>query len=260
MVDRAAMVDRAVMVDRAAKGHGGVPVDGAVGPVASLNLHGVSGMSVGRAVLLMGASRRPLQRVPGLRFWKLLGTGDGRTFTLRDADPQRWGLFAVWDSVDALRAYENSEVARRWTSIADESWSAILRPVASHGLWAGRDPFAGADLTRPQQAGNRIAALTRAKVKPSQWRSFWKAVPPVAADALHAPGLRWGIGIGEAPVGLQATFSLWDDEPSLRAFAYRGAAHAAVIEETKTRGWYSEELFARFEVLSTVGTVEGVAW
>jgi heme-degrading monooxygenase HmoA len=233
------------------------------GPVASLHLHGVSGLGVARALLRMGTTRRPLRHVPGLRFWKLLGTGDGRTYTLDDADPNHWALFAVWDSIEDLRAYEASDLANRWTQIADESWTALLRPIASHGQWAGRDPFNDATTAAPTRRpapDARIAALTRAKIRPSQWRSFWKAVPPVATHAKQAPGLLWGIGIGEAPVGLQATFSLWTDEASLRTFAYQGAAHVAVIEQTKTQGWYSEELFARFEVLETSGTVKGVAW
>ncbi len=42
------------------------------------------------ALLRMGYERLSLRSVPGLRFAKLLGTGDGRTFTLRDADPRHW--------------------------------------------------------------------------------------------------------------------------------------------------------------------------
>jgi hypothetical protein len=246
----------------------GLPLPSSLnGPVASLHLYGVSGVGVGRALIRMGTSRRQLRNVPGLRFWKLLGTGDGRTFTVQDADPNRWGLFAVWDSIENMRAYEMSRSGLGWSSMADETWSAVLRPLASHGLWAGREPFAGINLSRsPGAPGGsigspaRVAALTRARIRPSQWRAFWNAVPPVATAASNAPGLQWAVGIGEAPVGLQATFSLWDSESSLRTFAYQGAAHSVAIEQTKLTGWYSEELFARFEVLSTQGTVEGVAW
>ena len=41
-------------------------------------------------------------------------------------------------------------------------------------------------------------------------RAFWRAVPPVSLDLAGRPGLRLAVGIGEAPVGLQGTFSLWE--------------------------------------------------
>jgi hypothetical protein len=63
------------------------------------------------------------------------------------------------------------------------------------------------------------------------------------------------IGIGEAPIGLQGTFSLWSSAASLRDFAYKGKAHQVAIEQTKQFNWYSEELFARFEVLELRGSI-----
>ena len=63
------------------------------------------------------------------------------------------------------------------------------------------------------------------------------------------------IGIGEAPIGLQGTFSLWESAAALRDFAYKGAAHQKAIALTESVGWYSEELFARFEVLELRGEI-----
>lgn len=65
------------------------------------------------------------------------------------------------------------------------------------------------------------------------------------------------IGIGEAPVGLQGTFSLWESGQDLSAFAHRGPAHQQVISQTRERDWYAEELFARFAVQSVTGTFHG---
>jgi hypothetical protein len=203
----------------------------------------------------MGLDRRPLRRTSGLRFSKLLGTGDGQTFTVRDADPRRWGLLTVWDADSSYSQFaEYSPVPRAWARIAAETWTVRLRPLASRGTWSGRAPFGDPP---PRRHSGPVAALTRARIRPAKAATFWRAVPPVSADLRTVAGLRWAVGIGEAPVGLQGTFSLWDDAAALRAFAYDGAAHQEVIARTSTVGWYAEELFARFAVLSSNGTVEG---
>jgi hypothetical protein len=66
------------------------------------------------------------------------------------------------------------------------------------------------------------------------------------------------IGIGEAPIGLQGTFSIWQDGAALRTFAYEGNAHKSAIAKTAELNWYSEELFARFGVREISGTLNGV--
>ena len=71
-----------------------------------------------------------------------------------------------------------------------------------------------------------------------------------------APGLVAAIGIGEAPIGLQGTFSLWESSAAIREFAYKGAAHQKAIADTATYNWYSEELFARFAVKDMRGSIQ----
>ena len=107
-------------------------------PLVTLHLWGVSGRGVPRAVAHMATDRARLRRVPGLRFAKLLGTGSGRTFTVRDADPRRWGLLAVWDDEAAA---DGCPVRPGWRAFADEEWSARLRPLCTRGLWSRREPF-----------------------------------------------------------------------------------------------------------------------
>ena len=234
----------------------GTPHPG-VAVTATMQLFTVHGPAIVGAVARMGIDRVHLRRTPGLRFWKLLGTGDGRTFTVRDADPGTWGLFCVWDGPDASAAFRRSSPTMRgWNRLADEAWTAELRPLRWKGTWSGRVPFEGA--TPGVDDGGPVAALTRARIRPGRWREFWAAVPPVAAAAGAAPGRRFAVGIGEAPIGLQATFSVWDTTSSLDIFAYGTAAHREVIRRTASSQWYSEEMFARFSVVATSGTVGGV--
>jgi hypothetical protein len=234
-----------------------------VGPrvVASLHLFGVHGVGIGRAVTHMGTDRFRLRRTRGLRFAKLLGTGDGRTFTLRDADPSLWGIFTVWDSATAADTFDQAHaVPNSWRRWADETAVLRLRPLRWKGEWAGSHPFGEASHRTTMEAWNGpVAALTRARIKTTQLASFARAVPPVAADARQATGLRFSVGIGEAPVGLQATFSIWESDSAIDQFAYRQHAHREVVRRTHTDGWYAEELFARFAVESATGTVKGAS-
>jgi hypothetical protein len=223
-------------------------------PLVTLHLWGVPRRGIPTAVMRMATDRRPLRRTPGLRFAKLLGTGSGRTFTIRDADPRRWGLLAVWDSAAAADAFHHGPVARRWQRLAEEQWTARLRPLAARGRWSRRRPFGE---PRPQRWDGPVAAITRARLAPRKAVSFWRAVPPVSADLHAGPGLGMALGIGEAPLGLQGTFSVWRSAADLNRFAFERAAHVEAIRRTAEEGWYAEELFARFALLSAEGTLDG---
>ena len=73
-------------------------------------------------------------------------------------------------------------------------------------------------------------------------------MPPVTESLHSSAGLIATIGIGEAPIGLQGTFSHWKTGADLRNFAYKGAAHQGAIAATERHQWYAEELFSRFAV------------
>jgi hypothetical protein len=223
--------------------------------LTTVHLYRVDRLHALHALSRMGLDRGPLSRTPGLRFWKLLGTGDGRTFTIRDADVTRWGLLAVWDTAADLQRFESSSpVARSWNRLATERWRGDLIPTRSRGKWAGQDPFGsgGAD-----DHGGPAAAITRARIRWRRAAQFWRSVPAVSAELHRQPGLRYAVGFGEAPVGLQGTFSVWESSRALTAFAYGGAAHRAAIADTDRLDWYAEELFARFVVVGSSGTVDG---
>lgn len=222
--------------------------------LATLHVWGVPGRAVPAALLRMATDRRLLRRSPGLRFAKLLGTGSGRSFTVRDADPRRWALLAVWDDERSAAAFEGGDVVRRWQRIADEQWSARMRPLAARGRWSREEPFGK---PWPQRWDGPVAAVTRARLTTRKAVTFWRAVPLVSADLHESPGLRLALGIGEAPLGLQGTFSVWDSAAALNSFAYDRAPHAAVVTRTAQEGWYAEELFARLALLSAEGTVAG---
>ena len=211
--------------------------------------------SIPFAFLSMAIDRVRSRKFTGISFSKLLGTGTGRTFTVNDANLTRWGMVVVIER-DRVSDFDNSAIIQRWRDRATAEFRAILNPLSAHGLWAKQNPFDFIQpLSHPQA---RIAAITRARIKWSKNFTFWRAVPPVVTDLHAAPGLIAAIGIGEAPIGLQGTFSLWESAASLRDFAYKGQAHQKAIAQTQSIGWYSEELFSRFEVLEMRGSLESL--
>jgi len=225
-----------------------------VPPLVTLTVWGVGPAAVAPAMLRMALDHRHLRHVRGLRFAKLLGTGDGRTFTVRDADPLHWALLAVWDDAPAASAFATGPTHRGWGRLARERLHLSLRPLASRGLWSRREPFGN---PVPRRVDGPVAALTRARIRAGSTRAFWRAVPPVSQDLHTVPGLRLALGVGEAPLGLQGTFSVWEGTGPLVEFAHRRAAHVDVVRRTALEHWYAEELFARFEVLDAQGTFNG---
>ena len=200
------------------------------------------------AIIFMAINKIQLKRLSGVTFIKLLGTGKGESFTPRDADPFRWGML-ITVSENQIDMLDKSFVVKSWQKICISEYRVLLKPISSHGFWSGKQPFA---VDKFEWAG-KIAAVTRARIV---WRKnliFWRAVPPVTESLHQSPGLLNAIGIGEAPIGLQGTFSIWQDAASLRDFAYKGQAHSEAIRATSANQWYSEELFARFAVIEERG-------
>ena len=200
------------------------------------------------AIIFMAINKIQLKRLSGITFIKLLGTGKGESFTPRDANPLRWGML-ITVSENQIDMLDKSFVVKSWQKICISEYRVLLKPISSHGFWSGKQPFA---VDKFEWAG-KIAAVTRARIV---WRKnliFWRAVPPVTESLHQSPGLLNAIGIGEAPIGLQGTFSIWQDAVSLRDFAYKGQAHSEAIRATSANQWYSEELFARFAVIEERG-------
>ena len=203
------------------------------------------------AILHMGLDRLALARRSDVKFWKLLGAGKGETFTPKDADILRWGLLVV---VDKDSEIANSKMIKRWNKKSLSQFSAQLSPISVNGAWSKKSPFDQIPKVTNDWSG-KVVAITRARIK---WRKnviFWNSVPPVTTSLHSSPGLISAIGIGEAPIGLQGTFSIWESGEAIKNFAYSGAAHKEAIKATHRHAWYAEEMFARFALIESRGSL-----
>ncbi len=184
-------------------------------------------------------------------FFKLMGTGKNGTFDIHP-DFGQWAFLGVWESEASFyEFYNNSYIKRYIDKFSSTSYSIFLSPIQSHGKWDGREPFGNFK----NEMEGEIAVLTRATIKFSKLKSFWRNVPLVSKDLYKNEGLMYSIGIGEVPFIKQATFSVWKNAESMKKYAYQKKDHKDVISKTKSQGWYSEELFSRFKIIDTIGDV-----
>jgi len=218
------------------------------------SFHLVRSRSALQAMARLGTDRRLLRTVPGLRFWRLLGTGSGSE-TGPGADLRRTAMFALWDDEGSLEAF-HVRMASRWAR-ADEAWHVRLRAAGGHGAWRGRSVLDEMMPAIGDPVGGPVAIITRADVRARSWRPFRAAGGPVSDELQGADGLLAVVGIGEAPLGRLGTFSLWRDLAAARAYATTMPAHRDVVRRTRTDGWYGEELFARFEPYASAGSWGG---
>jgi spheroidene monooxygenase len=72
-----------------------------------------------------------------------------------------------------------------------------------------------------------LAALTRASIRPAKAMSFWKQAPATEADLRRSPGCLLAMGLGEAPLLRQCTFSVWQDTAAMLAYSMNGAHRRA---------------------------------
>lgn len=201
----------------------------------------------------MQKSLKGFKAVPGLEFFKLMGSGGKNGFS-KMLNVNVYALLAVWESEHAATSFfDESKHFAGFERRATEIWTIYMNTCKVHGKWSGLNPFQN---TKPYQSGP-IAVITRARIKLRFLRKFWSYVPAVSRNLDERDGSIFSVGIGEYPWLMQATFSLWEDEESMRNYAYRSKVHSEVIQKTRELGWYSEELFANFVPYRTVGSWEG---
>jgi len=200
--------------------------------------------------IVLGAG--PLRRIPGLRFAKALGSGERGGFGLRPS-LSRQGLFAVFDGEAAADAFvDASATVAAYRAHAGELCLLTLRATSCRGSWSGRMIGVSASAA----AGLPVASLTRASIRPHKALRFWSRSPPAEAALERADGCRLAVGLGEAPLLRQATFSLWDEQAAMDAYA-RSGAHKQAIRDALQDDWFSESMFVRFAPLRISGSWKG---
>ncbi len=189
-----------------------------------------------------------------------MGTGKNGTFD-KTPDFNQWAILCVFrddfyqSTFDPIHLF--GRFIKYWLQLFSmETFSIQLEPINGHGLWDGKKVFG--DFESNENYNGPIATLTRATIRLSKIKHFWNHVAPIANKMTSAKGYVFSVGIGEVPWIKQATFSVWDSVEDMKTFAYSMKEHREVVKKTRQEKWYSEDMFVRFKVISTKGTLKGI--
>ncbi len=192
------------------------------------------------------------EQVRGLRFMKTLGSGREGGFGLAPSASHQ-ALFCLFSDAEAAAEFKaTSPLVERYRQRSEECLMLTLTPSTSRGSWDGVSLSQGKPI--PQHAP--VAALTRASIRTLAAPAFWLHAPGAQRDLAHADGCDIAIGLGEAPLLRQATFSLWRDANAMNAYA-RAGAHQEAIRAAWQHQFFSESMFVRFFPLSIQGSWKG---
>lgn len=191
-----------------------------------------------------------------------MGSGKNGTFDIYP-DWQQWAIMAAHKSAispdqtsDLPKTLYGTFISKWFRFFNCETYTMLLEPIEGYGYWDGKKVFG--NLPKQSNYDGTIAILTRATIRLSKLKAFWQNVAGVASQMANAPGLNCSFGIGEIPFIKQATFSIWNNKESMKAFAYKMHEHSEVIKKTRKENWYSEDMFVRFKLLKSYGTIKGI--
>lgn len=201
----------------------------------------------------MYGARAPMRKMPGLVFFKPLGSGSGVGYSIWP-DWSVWGMLGVWQNEESAKNYLNSALYSAYKDHCVEHYTIFLKPISSRGSWSG---FSDWQFSDPNPQSTLIAALTRATLKTRFLLGFWAMVPRVSREHEGYRGLLFTKGVGEIPLMEQATFSVWSDVKAMEEFAYQ-TFHGDAVKITRQKKGFSEEMFTRLKPYKAVGQWRGV--
>jgi hypothetical protein len=195
-----------------------------------------------------------LKNVPGLSFYKILGSGAKNGFS---AIPNfgTYVLLCIWESESHAEIFfTENNFFKEYQERSSEHMTVYMHSAEVHGSWDERQPFqknAELGMDKP------IIVLTRARIRFRKLLSFWSRVGSVSQSLENYEGLVLSIGVGEWPLIQQATLSIWKTQKEMMDYAYKNPKHREVVMLTRKLNWYKEEMFARFVPYKFIGIWEG---
>ena len=200
----------------------------------------------------MGFARKKLKKIKQISFFKLFGSGIGEGFTPYP-NTSVYAILSVWNNLgEAENNIEEREIYENYRTHSIENWTVFLSPISSKGYWDKTNPFKP-NKNEFKKKDHMLAALTRATIKPKIMLKFWSKVPAISKVIGNDKNVVFKMGLGEIPWFHQVTFSIWPNAKTMADFARKDGPHAKAIKSVREGNWFSEELYARFEVKKAIG-------
>ena len=200
----------------------------------------------------MGFARKKLKKIKQISFFKLFGSGIGEGFTPYP-NTSVYAILSVWNNLgEAENNIEEREIYENYRTHSIENWTVFLSPISSKGYWDKTNPFKP-NKDEFKKKDHMLAALTRATIKPKIMLKFWSKVPAISKVIGNDKNVLFKMGLGEIPWFHQVTFSIWPNAKTMADFARKDGPHAKAIKSVREGNWFSEELYARFEVKKAIG-------
>lgn len=199
-----------------------------------------------------------LKGTPGMLFGKVMGSGSEGGFSLRPSSSHQ-GLVALFEKAEHALEFLRGPTVAAYRDRAQNFWSGLMSVESARGAWDGqaweRSPLLSPlpELVHDQPQPQLLAALTRASIRPAKAMSFWKQAPATESDLRRSPGCLLAMGLGEAPLLRQCTFSVWQDTAAMLGYSMNGA-HRKAVEQAYSKGYFSESMFVRMRVLQHEGS------
>ena len=208
--------------------------------------------------LRLAQGQASLQQVPGLRFAKVMGSGHQGGFSIRPSASHQ-GLITVFDDAASAQAFLQGPQIEAYKERARQFWAGLMCVDSARGAWDGHlwgntpsRSLLDFENKRDSSGQGPLAVITRASIRPAKAMAFWRFAPSAQTDLENAPGCTLAIGLGEAPLLRQCTFSLWQNTPSMLAYAH-GGAHQTALEAAYKNDFFAESLFVRMRVMQQEG-------
>lgn len=202
-----------------------------------------------------------LKDVPGLLFSKVMGSGHGGGFGLRPSGSHQ-GLICLFEDEQKANEFCEGPYVQAMIEHSREHWLSSMAVTSTRGQWDeqvwGVTPtdclLASQDQTGTESESGRnlVAVLTRGTIRPAKALAFWRYSPPAQKELNTAKGCHLAMGLGEAPLLRQCTFSLWSDTDAMVAYAHSGA-HKHAITAAYKNDYFAESMFVRMRVLAMTG-------
>ena len=206
----------------------------------------------------MGFARKKLKKIKQISFFKLFGSGTGEGFTPYP-NTSVYAILSVWNNLgEAENNIEEREIYENYRTHSIENWTVFLSPISSKGYWDKTNPFKP-NKNEFKKKDHMLAALTRATIKPKIMLKFWSKVPAISKVIGNDKNVLFKMGLGEIPWFHQVTFSIWPNAKTMADFARKDGPHAKAIKSVREGNWFSEELYARFEVKKAIGKWSGTS-